>query len=423
MRSATLRWIMVGCSVIIAFIIIAQIYWLRHIYNLENHQFKRNVLKSIEAVLDETGIAKNPGKPIKDIIDRADENTFVVEIGQMPLKDSLKYHLSTQFEYFGVWSYCKVAVFNKQKNTIAYSFDLEAATPNNWEPVTLKIPALDKGRSYIVLYFPYRSKYIIQEMSFWIVTAVLLLLLLIALSIALLYLYRQKFLNELQKDFVNNFTHEFKTPLAVMKIASDVLVQPGIENKPERLAKYSKVVKEQTEHLQSQVERLLKTAAVESKKLLLKKEPCQLNETIETALNQIAPLISSKNAIVDFVPDENEPVINADKSQLQLVVINLVENAVKYCIVQPHVIIELKNGQSDYYSIIVKDNGIGIEEKNMKFLFKKFYRVPTGNVHNVAGFGLGLNYVKKVVDAHDGKISIHSLLGIGTEFKIQLPKK
>ena len=413
-----------GCSIIIAFILVAQLYWLRHIYNLEQHQFKRNVLKSIEAMLDESGTAENPARPVKDIVDRMDDNTFTVKLGIIPIKDSLKYHLSNEFEYFGVWTSCKVAVYSKEKNEVVYSFDLDAASTNSSEhEALLKLPPLEAGHNYMVLYFPYRGKYIIQEMSFWIVTAVLLLFVLVALSISMLYLYRQKFLNELQKDFVNNFTHEFKTPLAVMKIAGDVLVQPGIENKPERLTKYSNVIREQTEHLQNQVERLLKTAAVESKKLPVKKEPCQLNEMIQTALGQIEPLIASRNAVVDFVHDENEPVINGDKSQLQLVIINLVENAVKYSVNKPHIIIELKNGVSDYYSILVKDNGIGIEEKNIKFLFKKFYRVPTGNVHNVAGFGLGLNFVKKVIDAHDGKISIHSVVGIGTEFKIQLPKK
>lgn len=414
---------MVGCSVIIAFIIVAQLYWLRHIYNLEQHQFKRNVLKSLQAMLGETGAAANPKKPVKDIVDRMDENTFIVELGLIPPKDSLKYHLSSEFEYFGVWTYCSVFVYSKQIKDTVYSFYLDAATSNNDQsPPSQKLYASNEN-NYMVLYFPYRHKYIIQEMSFWIVTAVLLLLLLIGLSVALLYLYRQKFLNELQRDFVNNFTHEFKTPLAVMKIASDVLVQQGIENKPERLAKYSLVVKEQTQHLQNQVERLLKTATVENKKLSLKKEACQLNELIQSALSQVEPLIDSKNAVVDFVPDENEPVINVDRSQLQLVIINLVENAVKYSGGQPHIIIELKNGQSEYYSILVKDNGIGIEGKNIQFLFKKFYRVPTGNIHNVAGFGLGLNFVKKVIDAHDGKISIQSVVGIGTEFKIQLPKK
>ena len=375
-------------------------------------------------MLRETGAAANPKEPLKDIVDRMDENTFIVELGSVPPKDSLKYHLSSEFEYFGVWAYCNVFVYNNEKQDTLYSFNLDAATtgPADKSAMQIVFPQ-NRANNYMMLYFPHRSKYIIQEMSFWIGTAVLLIILLVGLSFALLYLYRQKFLNELQKDFVNNFTHEFKTPLAVMKIAADVMVQPGIEKKTERLAKYSHVIKEQTEHLQNQVERLLKTASVESSKLPVKKEPCQLNELIQTALSQIEPLLVSKNAIVDFIPDENEPVINADRSQLQLVIVNLVENAAKYCIKQPHIIIELKNGDNEYYTIVLKDNGVGIEEKNLKFVFKKFYRVPTGNIHAVAGFGLGLNFVKKVMDAHDGKIQINSVVGIGTEFKLLLPKK
>jgi two-component system phosphate regulon sensor histidine kinase PhoR len=126
---------------------------------------------------------------------------------------------------------------------------------------------------------------------------------------------------------------------------------------------------------------------------------------------------------VEFNMDENEPVINADRSHLQLVIINLIENALKYSKNRPHIIIQLQNGDNGFYSISIKDNGIGIDKRNIKYLFNKFYRVPTGNVHNVAGFGLGLNFVKKVIDAHNGKISINSVPGIGTEFKIQLPKK
>ncbi len=423
MRSATLRWIMVGCSVIIACIIVAQLYWLRHIYNLEQHQFKRNVLKSLQAILDDIGGASDPRQPVKDIVDRMDENTFVLKMRHIPPKDSLKYHLSSEFEVFGVWANCAVFVYDKSKMEPVYHFNLDVATTHKMEDNIVPLVKVKKDANYMLMYFPTREKYIINEMSFWIGTAIMLLLVLIGLSVALLYLYRQKFLNELQKDFVNNFTHEFKTPLAVMKIAADVLVQPDIIDKPERLTRYGAVVKEQTEHLQSQVDRLLKTATVENKKLLVKKEPCPLNEVVQAAINQIAPLIASKNATVDFIPDENEPVVYADRSQLQLVIINLIENAVKYSVNLPHVIIELMDANEDYYSIIIKDNGIGIEEKNIRFLFKKFYRVPTGNIHNVAGFGLGLNYVKKIIDAHNAKIAVQSVPGIGTEFRIQLLKK
>jgi len=422
MRSATLRWIMVGCSIVIAFILIAQLYWLKRVYNLEQHQFNNSVLASVRGLFNDMDI-EDESKQVKQLVEVVDANTYLVKLAVVPQQDTLLHYLNNEFEDFNVWTDCNVAVFNNKRQVLLYQYYLPAAASHFPQLSNASLPLVKRDYDYLLLHFPHRSKYIIQEMLFWIVTAVLLLMILIALSISMLYLYRQKFLNELQKDFVNNFTHEFKTPLAVMKIASDVLTQPGIENKPERLLKYGNVIKEQTEHLQHQVERLLKTAAIESKKLILKKEACQLNEVILNALEQIEPFISSRDAKVDFVPDENEPVIYADRSQLQLVIINLVENAIKYSTNQSHIIIELKNGDSEYYSILVKDNGIGIEEKNIKFLFKKFYRVPTGNVHNVTGFGLGLNFVKKVIDAHAGKISIHSVVGIGTEFKIQLPKK
>jgi two-component system, OmpR family, phosphate regulon sensor histidine kinase PhoR len=414
---------MVGCSIIIAFILIAQLYWLKGVYNFEEHQFNDIVIKSIRGLFNDMDIADDPRQSIKQMVEQADANTFIVKLDSIPPKDTLQYYLSNEFEDFNVWTDCNVAVFSSGRQQFLYQYYLPTAASHFPQAANTSPPLLKKNYDYLLMHFPHRSKYIIQEMLFWIVTAVVLLLILIGLSISLLYLYRQKFLNELQKDFVNNFTHEFKTPLAVMKIASDVLVQPGIINKPERLIKYGNVIKDQTEHLQNQVERLLKTAATENKRLVVKKEACQLNEVIQGALEQIEPFIANRNAIVDFLPDENEPVVYADKTQLQLVVINLVENAIKYSINPPHIIIELQDADHDFYSIAIKDNGIGIEGKNIKFLFKKFYRVPTGNVHNVTGFGLGLNFVKKIIDAHDGKIVINSVMGIGSEFKIFLPKK
>ncbi len=419
MRSATLRWIMLGCSIIIALILLAQLYWLRRVYNLEEQQFNYSVLKTIRGLLSDIDLTSDPRQHIKQIVEVKDVNTYMVKIDSIPQRDTLQFYLGHEFEDFDVWTDCYVAAYDSRQQAFAYQYYLPTAASSFPQTGSIGKSAIKEKYNYLMLYFPHRGKYIIQEMLFWILTAVLLLLVLIGLSVSLLYLYRQKFLNELQKDFVNNFTHEFKTPLAVMKIASDVLVQPGITNNPDRLKKYGYVVKEQTEHLQNQVERLLKTAAVENKRLITSKEACQLNDVIQNALDQIEPLIINRGAAVDFMPDENEPVIYADKAQLQLVIINLVENAIKYSINTPHIIIELQDGGNEFYTVSVKDNGIGIEQKNIRFLFKKFYRVPTGNIHNVTGFGLGLNFVKKIIDAHDGKITINSAPGIGTELKIQ----
>ena len=423
MRSATLRWIMLSCSIIIALILLAQLYWLKRVYNLEEQQFNSGVIKSIRGLFSDIDIAHDPRMQIKQVVDMVDTHTYLVKLDSVPPRDTLQHYLSSEFEAFDVWADCNVGVYSSNKQAFLYQYYLSTAASSYPQIGDVSLPAINRQYDYLLLNFPHRSKYIIHEMLFWIVGAVLLLLILIGLSVSLLYLYRQKFLNELQKDFVDNFTHEFKTPLAVMKIAGDVLIQPGIANNPGRLAKYSNVIKEQTEHLQNQVERLLKTTSGDTRKLDIQKEPSQLNQVIQKAIEQIEPLIKSMDGNVEFNMDENEPVINADRSHLQLVIINLIENALKYSKNRPHIIIQLQNGDNGFYSISIKDNGIGIDKRNIKYLFNKFYRVPTGNVHNVAGFGLGLNFVKKVIDAHNGKISINSVPGIGTEFKIQLPKK
>ena len=423
MRSATLKWILLSITVIIALIIVAQLFWLKRVYTLEEQQFSAAVAKSIRGLYEDVKIADNPSFQVKQVIERIDPNTFLVKLDSIPHKDSLPAHLSNEFEDFDVWTDCYAAVYSAKNNNFRYQFYLSTAASRYPENESISLSPIKKNYDYLLLNFPHRSKYIIHEMLFWIVTAVSLLLVLIGLSISLIYLYKQKFLNELQKDFVNNFTHEFKTPLAVMKIASDVLTKPSITTQPARLLKYGTVIKEQTEHLQSQVERLLTTATGDNKHILVRKEPCELNELIQHALDKLEPLIHNKNAIVHFMPADSGPIINADRVHLQLVVINLIENSIKYSNGIPYIAIEVQKEENEIYSISIKDKGIGIEEKNFKYLFKKFYRVPTGNVHQVNGFGLGLNFVKKIIDAHDGKIVIKSVPGVGTEIKILLPQK
>jgi two-component system, OmpR family, phosphate regulon sensor histidine kinase PhoR len=171
--------------------------------------------------------------------------------------------------------------------------------------------------------------------------------------------------------------------------------------------------------LQSQVERLLKAAALENKKLPIEKETVNAHQLVEQALNKVQPLAEEKNAKVELNMKDATVNLFADKTHLELAIVNLLENAIKYSD-EPHIVVETGKDENDYF-ISVKDNGIGIEKKYQKNIFKKFYRVPTGNVHNVKGFGLGLNFVKRIIDAHDGKIKVNSLPGIGTEFKLLIP--
>lgn len=255
--------------------------------------------------------------------------------------------------------------------------------------------------------------------SWMIAEGFALLLMLIGLGGLLYYFYRQWQKREVQKDFLNNFMHEFKTPLAVMGIAGRVLLSPGIEQQGGRLRKYAGIIKQQSEELENKVNRILEAALSDEKEPTLAKEVVDVNEMIANAVSFLQPLISEKSAVIEFTPCPEPLRIYADGASMRQVLVNLLDNSLKYA-AKP--VIKVEAVRMDRMCVIsVKDNGIGIEKKYHKDIFRKFYRVPTGNVHNVKGFGIGLNFAKKVVDAHQGKIEVHSLPGIGSEFSVQIP--
>ena len=279
----------------------------------------------------------------------------------------------------------------------------------------------ERDYPYIALYFPHRGQYIVKQMFFWIASSGFLLLVLIGFGFSIFYLYRQKFFNETQKDFVNNFTHEFKTPLAVIKIAADVLQQQSTLDKPEKLKNYAGIIRDQTSHLQSQVQRLLEIAYTDRSSLPLKKEKFDINLLIAESINDLQPLIEQKHAVLNtnFAVEQLE--LTADRSYLRLCLINLIENAIKYS-TAPVIDISTKVDGSTLF-IVIKDNGIGIATEHQKKIFERFYRITDGELHISKGFGLGLNFVKKVIDTHHGKIEVMSEVGKGSSFIIKLSLK
>ncbi len=427
MRSATLKWMLLLLTILVGIILVVQLYWINQVYSYEQKEFNTNVVKSIRGVCEDMKIDDYPGTQLQKLIERPNPNTFIIRIDSLPQKDSLVNFLFSEFEDFNVFTDCKVAVYSDVGGRYLYQAYLPTAASTQVQSSShphfteIDLPLLSRNYPYIHLFFPHRQQYIIHQLNFWIVTSVLLLLVLIGFAASMFYFYKQKFLNEVQKDFVNNFTHEFKTPLAVMKLAAGVLTSSAITEQPERLKKYGSIIAQQTEHLQTQVERLLKTARTDQHDLPLEKAVFVPNNIIKDVLKDMDPLVKQTNTRIEFIPEENNTTINADESNIAMVVVNLVENSIKYS-KDPHVIITTAT-ENGHFSISVKDNGIGIEKKYIGQLFKKFFRVPTGNVHNVKGFGLGLNFVKKVIDAHNGKILVNSIPGIGTEFKIILPRQ
>jgi two-component system phosphate regulon sensor histidine kinase PhoR len=419
MRSSMLKWLVLSATVVIGLIVIVQLYWLTKVYSFEQKQFSNNVVKSIRAVFEDLEMNDNPSQTLQQLIHNPADDYYMFKADTIPEQDSLTHYIRKEFSDFDVLTDVKLGAYSSGLKKYVYEDYIPTAASGFNITTAMGLPVFSQDYDHILLFFPHRSQYILGEMNFWIISSVALFLALIGLAISLFYFYRQKFLAEVQKDFVNNFTHEFKTPLAVIRIASDVLAQNNITEKPDRLKRYSSIIQNQTTHLQNQVEKLLKSASAENKKFPIDKETVKPARLIEQALNKLQPLIEQKQARIDLKVDNYETNIHADEGHLELAIINILENALKYS-VSPHIIVETGKEESDYF-ISVKDNGIGIEKKYIKDIFKKFYRVPTGNVHDVKGFGLGLNFVKRIIDGHDGRIRVNSLPGIGTEFRLLIP--
>lgn len=420
-RSRTLRLVILISTVLITIIVAIQLVWLQKVYLYEEKQFNINVSKSIRSLYTDMELVNDASDNEQKVIENINPDVYILKIDCSPNLEQLWENLKGELTDFDVYTDCRASIYDTalKKYTAEKYIDL----PDSYFPSEkeTEMQTYDRDFSYIALYFPHRGQYIIKQMIFWIASSGLLLLVLIGFGFSIFYLYRQKFFNETQKDFVNNFTHEFKTPLAVIKIAADVLKQENIIDKPDKLKNYAGIINEQTSHLQSQVQRLLEIAYTDRSSLPLEKEAFDVNLLIRESINDLQPLIEQKEAIIRTSFMEEGGSIYGDKSYLRLCLINLIENAIKY---SNHPVIDIRT-QSDasHIYISVQDNGIGIAMEHQKKIFERFFRIKDGELHSSKGFGLGLNFVKKVIDTHKGKIEVSSQPGEGCLFSIKLPRK
>lgn len=215
-------------------------------------------------------------------------------------------------------------------------------------------------------------------------------------------------------------THEFKTPIATIAVSTEVLKSPDIIRQPERLLNYATIIENENTRLKHHVERVLQMAKLDKESIELKKESLNLHDVVQEVVRGMHGALQDKQVKVELSLTAEQPVIQADRLHITNVIYNLLDNAIKYSAENPRIEITVKQGDKSVV-LEVRDNGIGVQEDDQKKIFQKFFRVSTGNVHNVKGFGLGLNYVKQIVEAHRGKISIKSSLGEGCTFRIYLP--
>ncbi|MEC5142175.1 HAMP domain-containing sensor histidine kinase [Chitinophaga sp. 212800010-3] len=243
-----------------------------------------------------------------------------------------------------------------------------------------------------------------------------------AFALTIRTMLNQKKLSEIKSDFINNMTHELKTPLATISLAIDAIRNEKVMSKPEKIQYFSGIIKEENKRMNKQVESILQSALLEKDEIGLKLQATDVHQVIQNTADNLQLQLAAKNGVVDLELDAINPIIMADDVHFSNVVFNLIDNAIKYSNDNLEVRIQTYNTRKSLF-IIISDNGIGMSRDTISRIFEKFYRAHTGNVHNVKGFGLGLTYVKAIVDAHKGKIKVDSTLGKGSKFTLEFPQE
>ncbi len=420
MLSKPYNWLILLFTFTIIILVISQVFLLKKVYNVRIKEFNSNVVKSIRGIYEEMDLIDTKSFQLQELIEQPDDNSFLFKINAIPVADSLVTEAAKILEEFSIFTPCYIAVYESNKNSIVQNHFIPSAANELEGDGYFESPVVKKDYNYILLVFPNRKGFLFSSLQWWIISSTLLVLVLVALGITNFQLYRQKFLNEIQNDFIRNVTHEFQTPLTTLLVGLDILSKPGIVNQPEKLAKYTGLMQGQTFYLKQHIENMVRVMQADSRGIPLKKEWVAPNELVKEAVAQLNQTIEECGAEIKLNLEPSNEEIKAEKGSILIAIINLITNAIKYS-QQP--LVEISTGVSDAsYLISVKDNGSGIAKKVQKNLFQKFYRVPTGDVHNVRGLGLGLYFVKKAMKNHNGSISVVSEVDQGSTFTLEIPR-
>ncbi len=277
--------------------------------------------------------------------------------------------------------------------------------------------------NFVYVYFPEKSSHVFRQVWLPISSSILFILVIIfCFYYAIRIILKQKALSDIKNDFINNMTHEFKTPLATVSLAVEALQDPELSNQDTFRNRYLGIIREENKRLVTQVEKVLQAAALDRNEFNLKLESIHLPAMLQACMDQFALQVENRGGKLEFSGEMKDPYIVGDVFHLTHLFNNLLDNANKYSPSNPKIRVAVKE-QGSEVQITLQDQGIGMSRDAVKKIFDKFYRVPTGNVHDVKGFGLGLSYVKTMLEAHHGTIQVQSELGKGSTFTINLPKK
>jgi two-component system phosphate regulon sensor histidine kinase PhoR len=440
-KTFTIITILISLSLI--GIIVIQISWIKNMVQLREDQIVQRVNQATEEVGKELselkgGYSTGLGKR-NNLLDEFSVDIFrplsiakqftVEEIAKKLQAAFIKKDLADVHFEFGIVSVEKNGVQNYLEKQSQNFVPFYADSVNNKTTVAyLTPPSGTAGENlaadeYLIVVIPSIKKLVLRSLRWPIImSGSFTIIILLAFYVTVQTMLRQKKLGEIKNDFINNMTHEFKTPIATISLAVDAMRNEKVIQDRQKLGYFSEIIKEENKRMNRQVETILKASQLEKREVDLNLKPVHAHEVIRDVVDNFSLQLDIKQGKVELDLDARNDLINADEVHFANLVNNLVDNAVKYAKENTPPVIKLSTqSNGKYLTIRMEDNGIGMNRDTVRRIFERFYRAHTGNVHNVKGFGLGLSYVKTMVEAHGGEIKAESVLGKGSTFTVNLP--
>ena len=414
MPRLTIRWLTVFSALLIIGVVVTQIYWVKQALDLRNRQFTQNAHVALQEVAEKLSKVNGVMQTTNPVEQLAPEY-FLVNTNATTQPDLLEHFIKDSFQKYNLITDFEVGIYDCTTDKMRYGMFLSTKNNEKTSAPTSDWIKTDKYPYYFGVRFPEYGTYFAGTITRAVWSSVLVLVAVCFFAYALFVILRQKHLSEVQRNFVNNMTHELQTPISTIRIAADVLNTEVIVHQPERHKRYVHIVQEEIMRLQSQVEMVLSMAKAESNTLTLQKEPIDVHQLIESILLPFEGKIQ-----LQF--DAANAMVEADPFHFRNMISNLIDNALKYSPGEPEVWVKTFQ-KKNCLVVAIEDKGLGIAPEYQKKIFNKFFRVPYGDVHNVKGSGIGLSYVKQIVKSHHWHLELESILGQGSTFRISIPQK
>lgn len=419
MTRRTIRIVIALATVSIVGLFATQLFWMDKAFDLRNREFNDRVNIALRSVVQEIMVLNKDSSDVPPVR-QLSSNYFIVSTNDTLHPYLLSSLLENEFRSRNLKTNFEYSIYDCFTDSMVFGSQIVLSS----EPTEVKdrplVPKWDGDSHYFGVYFPEKQSYLISQMSIWLFSSSILLVVIIFFAYTLWVILKQKRLSEIKNDFINNMTHEFKTPISTISSSAELLKTGSLDADPDKRTRYYQMIGDESNRLKLQVEKVLQMAQFDTNEIDLNLKPCNLHELIKQAAGSVQFLLDDKNGKIQFALNSTYPELKVDELHFTNIIRNLLDNAIKYCAHEPMIEMattDVKNG----IIISVKDNGIGITSAQKKQVFEKFYRVPTGNVHNVKGFGLGLYYVKSLVEAHHGTVNVNSD-STGSTFLLFFPR-